>query len=53
MESPDPPHLRKLACCASEPPCILCPLLPENAHRSLKELAAAGLKANLGTAQAG
>lgn len=45
--SPDPPHLRRLACCQSEPECILCPLLPHNAHRSLKELAEAGLRANL------
>lgn len=51
--SPDPPHLRKLACCESEPPCVLCPLLPENASRSLKELAAAGLKANLYSAGIG
>jgi len=43
----DPPHLRKLACCASEPECPLCPLLPANAQRSLKELAEAGLHANL------
>ena len=40
-------RLRRLACCDAEPPCILCPLRPENAHRSLRELAAAGLKGNL------
>jgi hypothetical protein len=43
----DPPHLRRLACCQSEPECILCPLLPQNAQRSLRELATAGLRANL------
>lgn len=43
----DPPHLRALSCCKSEPECPLCPLLPQNAHRSLKELAEAGLYANL------
>jgi hypothetical protein len=43
----DDARLRRLACCASEPPCILCPLLPANAGRSLKELALLGLKANL------
>jgi hypothetical protein len=43
----DPPHLRRLACCKSEPECILCPLLPQNAQRSLRELATAGLRANL------
>lgn len=40
-------RMRRLACCASEPECVLCPLSPENAHRSLKELAEAGLRANL------
>jgi hypothetical protein len=40
-------HLRRLACCGSEPPCVLCPLLPANEQRSLKELALMGLKANL------
>ena len=39
--------MRVAACCDSEPPCILCPLRPENAHRSLKQLRAAGLYANL------
>lgn len=43
----DPPHLRRLACCKSEPECVLCPLLPQNAHRSLKDLAEAGLRGNL------
>ncbi|MES2154885.1 MAG: hypothetical protein V4510_07090 [bacterium] len=43
----DLPHLRELSCCKSEPECPLCPLLPQNAHRSLKELAEAGLYANL------
>jgi hypothetical protein len=47
MEAPDPPHLRRLACCASEPPCVLCPLLPANEGRSLRELALLGLKANV------
>lgn len=36
-------HQRALACCDSEPPCVLCPLREENARRSLKELAQAGL----------
>ncbi|MEA3190247.1 MAG: hypothetical protein QOD77_829 [Thermoplasmata archaeon] len=40
--------MRELACCRSEPECVLCPLRPENAGRSLKELALAGLRANLG-----
>ena len=43
----DPPQLRRLACCDAEPMCVLCPLRPENANRSLRELAAAGLKGNL------
>lgn len=50
---PDPPHLRRLACCGSEPECVLCPLLPVNAGRSLKELAEAGLRANLPAAGLG
>jgi hypothetical protein len=43
----EPDHLRRLACCDAEPMCVLCPLRPENAHLSLKELAAAGLKGHL------
>lgn len=39
--------MRELACCRSEPECVLCPLRPENAHRSLKELALAGLRGHL------
>ncbi|HLF15877.1 MAG TPA: hypothetical protein VI796_00360 [Candidatus Thermoplasmatota archaeon] len=37
------PAGRQAACCRSEPECVLCPLLPANAHRSLEELWAAGL----------
>lgn len=48
----DPPHLRRMACCASEPPCVLCPLLPQNEGLSLRELAALGLKANVAEALA-
>lgn len=40
-------RLRELACCQSEPECLLCPLLPQNAHRSLVELRDAGLYARL------
>lgn len=43
----DSTTLRRLACCDAEPMCVLCPLRPENAERSLQELAAAGLKGNL------
>lgn len=39
--------LRERACCHSEPECPLCPLLPQNAERSLAELKAMGLRANL------
>jgi hypothetical protein len=49
---PDAPHLRKLACCASEPPCVLCPLLPQNEAIPLRDQAALGLKANLDQALA-
>jgi hypothetical protein len=38
---------REKACCRSEPECVLCPLLPQNELRSLAELKAMGLKANL------
>lgn len=41
------PALREAACCRSEPECLLCPLRPENGHRSLSELRDAGLYANL------
>lgn len=41
------PALREAACCRSEPPCPLCPLRPENAGRSLRELRDEGLYANL------
>ncbi len=41
------PALRVAACCNSEPPCLLCPLRPENAGRSLRELRNEGLFANL------
>jgi hypothetical protein len=44
---PEDARLRKLACCASEPPCVLCPLLPANEGLTLKQLATLGLKANL------
>lgn len=40
---PDAPRLRLLACCEAEPKCVLCPLRPENARRSLDELWNAGL----------
>jgi hypothetical protein len=43
----EPEWQRRLACCGSEPPCLLCPMLPANATRSLKELAMEGLRANL------
>lgn len=39
--------LRARACCRSEPECLLCPLLPQNAHLSLAELKARGLHAFL------
>jgi hypothetical protein len=52
VDAPDPPHLRRLACCASEPPCVLCPLLPANENVSLRDLAALGLKANVAGALA-
>lgn len=39
--------LREAACCRSEPECLLCPLLPQNAARSLRELRDEGLYANL------
>lgn len=52
VDAPDPPHLRRLACCASEPPCVLCPLSPQNERLSLRELAALGLKANVDAALA-
>ncbi|MGB0652233.1 MAG: hypothetical protein ACPGQL_03445 [Thermoplasmatota archaeon] len=29
---------RRMACCDSRPRCQACPVRPENAHRSLKEL---------------
>ncbi len=41
------PALRQAACCDSEPPCLLCPLRPENSRRSLRELRNEGLYANL------
>lgn len=41
------PALREAACCQSEPECLLCPLLPANAGRSLTELRDAGLYARL------
>jgi hypothetical protein len=43
--------MRQVACCHAEPECVLCPLRPENEGRSLAELAAAGLKANLAGAE--
>lgn len=43
----DDPRMRRAACCAAEPPCVLCPLLPENAGRGLRDLKAAGLRGNL------
>ena len=46
------PELRRRACCGAEPPCVLCPLLPANAHRSLHELVAEGLRGNLSSAEA-
>jgi len=38
---------RLAACCQAEPECVLCPLRPDNAGRSLEELWRAGLFANL------
>jgi len=35
--------MRRMACCDSQPRCTTCPVRPENAHRSLKELAQASL----------
>jgi hypothetical protein len=43
----DDPQLRRAACCDAEPLCVLCPLRPENAGRSLAELKAAGLRGRL------
>ena len=43
----DGDDLRRRACCRSEPECPLCPLAPANAQRSLAELRALGLRANL------
>ena len=43
----DDPALRERACCRSEPECVLCPLLPQNEHLSLRELKAMGLHAFL------
>lgn len=47
VEAAEPPALRLRACCGSEPECPLCPLLPQNAHRSLRDLQVMGLRANL------
>jgi len=41
----DDPQRRRAVCCDAEPLCVLCPLRPENAGRSLAELKAAGLRA--------
>lgn len=35
--------LRRQSCCASEPACPTCPLRPENARKSLRQLAAEAL----------
>lgn len=43
----DDPQLRRAACCDAEPLCVLCPLRPENASRSLADLKAQGLRGRL------
>jgi hypothetical protein len=48
MDRPAPPEApagREAACCHAEPECVLCPLRPENAARTVAELRAAGLYA--------